>query len=203
MSCRVARFSMMIGSVFLLAGFGCPWGGPARVEPPSIDASAAGQAAIEQYDIDKDGLIAGAELNKAPALKSAMERLDVNPKDGQVSAEEITARIESWQEDRLGRMGLSCKVTRGGRPLPGAAVTLVPEEFLGDEIQPATGETDETGVADLSVPVDPDNPNDPRGVAPGLYRVEITKQGATKAVYGVEVSQDNLDIQQGLVFEVR
>lgn len=209
MSSRVVRFSIVVTCAALLAGWGCSWGGPSRVKPPSIDASAAGTAAVKQYDTDGDGLIGGAELDKAPALKSAIKNLDTIAPDGKVSADEVTARIESWQKDKLGKMSLNCKVTRRGRPLEGATVTFVPEEFLGDQMPTATGVTGAGGWAVISVPLDPDKPNDPPGLPPGLYRVQVTHEKMkvspkfnTQTTLGVEVAQDNIQIQQGLVFDV-
>ena len=50
---------------------------------------------------------------------------------------------------------------------------------------------------------------DPPGVAPGLYRVEITKEGAnipakynTETIYGQEVGLDAANIREGLVYEI-
>lgn len=177
--------------------------------PPGIDAVAAGKLAIQQYDTNGDGQIGGPELDEAPALKASIKNLDANG-DKQISGEEITARIEDWQTGRVGKMGLLVLVTRGGRPLEGATVKFVPEKFLGDEIQPAEGVTDELGYADLSVAVDPSDPTDVRGVQCGLYRVEITKQGAkipamynTETGFGQEVANDAENIQEGIEFKLR
>ena len=199
--CLLAVVCVCLG---VLAGGGC-----SRVYPPAIDASAAGKLAIEQYDADGDGLIKGAELNKAPALKAAIKNLDTDG-DGGLSAEEITARINEWQKDKVGKISLTCTVTRRGQPLRQATVKFVPEKFLGDEIQTATGETDEFGIAVLSVPLDPNIPDDLPGVAPGLYRVEITKQGAdipaiynTQTILGQEVADDSAALRRGIVFELK
>ena len=204
----VARFGVVVVCLGVLAGGGCSRG-PSRIHPPAIDASAAGRLAIEQYDTDGDGLIKNAELNKAPALKAAIDNLDTN-EDGGVSAEEIAARVEAWQESKTGKMALSCTVTYRGRPLQGATVKFVPEKFLGDEIQTAAGETDEFGRAALSVPPDPDVPGDVRGVQCGLYRVEITKQDTkipamynTETILGQEVAYDCKDIRRGIKYQLK
>lgn len=209
MSYRVVRFGVVVACVGLLAGWGCSRR-PSRVHPPGIDASAAGRLAIEQYDTDGDGLIGGAELDKAPSLKAAMKNLDTNT-DKKVSAEEITARIQKWQDEKVGKMSLSCTVTYGGRPLEGATVRFVPEKFLGDEIQTAEGKTEATGFADLSVPPDPNEPNI-RGVQCGLFRVEISKKVGgketiparynTQTIFGQEVSNDGAGIQEGIKFNL-
>ena len=53
------------------AFIGCS-GEPAPVAMPQIDAQAAGQAAITQYDADGDGKISGKELDRVPSLQYAL-----------------------------------------------------------------------------------------------------------------------------------
>jgi len=205
---RVVRCGVVSVCLGVLAGAGCSQT-PPRVAAPAINPTAAGQLAIEQYDTDGDGLIQGDELNKAPPLKSALENLDTN-QDGGVSAEEIAERVKAWQQTKVGVVSLSCTVTHRGQPLQGATVKFVPEKFLGDEIQAATGQTDQFGVASLNVPADPDLPGGAPGVQCGLYRVEITKQGAdVPAIYniqtilGQEVADDCAAVRRGIVFELK
>jgi hypothetical protein len=154
--------------------------GPAAVRPPSIDASAAGELAIDQYDSDGDGLVSGDELEGAPVLKAALPRLDTNA-DKAVSADEVTARIEHWQATGMGLTSFGFTVTLDGRPLEGATVTLEPEAFLGDDIRPAVATTDLFGTGGPSVPKDQrPTAETPPGVQLGLYRVKITKIVAGK-----------------------
>ena len=211
MSSRVFRFGVVVVGVAVLAGWGCSRR-PSRVHPPGIDAAAAGKLAIEQYDTDGDGLIGGAELTKAPSLRASMKNLDTN-NDKKVSADEITARIESWQNDKVGKMSLPVTVTRRGRPLEGATVRFVPEKFLGDEVQPAEGETGPGGTADLTVALDPEDPMPIRGAHCGLFRVEIYKTVGgketippmynTQTIFGQEVSNDAANIQEGIRFDLK
>ena len=51
---------------------------PSRVKPLPIDASAAGTAAIDQYDANRNGKIDAAELKTAPGLFAALGNLDSN-----------------------------------------------------------------------------------------------------------------------------
>lgn len=208
MLCRVARFGAVAVCAGALSGWGCSRG-PSPILPPEIDASAAGPLAIEQYDADGNGLIQGAELDGAPALKAAVENLDTDG-DGAVSADEITARVRAWQSTNVGKMSLSCTVSRRGVPLPGATVKFVPEKFLGHEIRTATGQTDQFGVAVLSVPLDPDRPGDVPGVHCGLYSVEITKPGTdiaarynTQTTLGQEVADDSARVRRGIDFDLK
>ncbi len=204
---RYLRPLSCIGLVVLLAG--C-WGGPSRVHPPGIDAGAAGVAAIEEYDTDGDGAISAEEAKGS--IRQAFRKLDgavegTTP-DGKVTAEEITARINKWKESRVGRMSMQCTVRFRGSPLADATVRFVPEKFLGDEIQAAVGTTDRNGTAVLSVPEAM-----PPGVAPGLYKVEISKQMNgqemipaqynTQTILGQEVASDAIGMEAGIVFNLQ
>jgi hypothetical protein len=208
----MAGCALVLGGL-LAVGAGC-WGGkPTRVKPPPIDAAVAGPEAIKMYDTNKDGKISGDELLKCPAIKASLAKIDASGK-GEVTAEMITARIKKWQESKLGKMSLGCTVTRNGQPLAGATVTFYPEKFLGTEVKPATGKTDQHGMAMLSVPVNAAGagPREPPGVAPGLYRVVVTKEGmdippkySTEAgtVLGQEVAMDAPGIQEGIKFNLQ
>ena len=163
---------------------------------------------MKQYDTNGDGQIAGAELDKAPALKAAMATLDTN-KDKKVSAAEIAARINAWKESKLGRTTIAVTVNQGGKPLAGATVKIVPEAFLGPEVKPGKGTTDKEGVASLDMDADPNDPDHVPGVQCGLYRVEITKAGAnipakynTETTLGLEVAQGNSPGPAGIVFDL-
>jgi hypothetical protein len=162
------------GLTVLLATFaGCSHQ-PARVEPPSFNASSAAQQALEKYDKNGDGVISGDELAKSPALKSALSRLDANGDKG-VSADEIVERINKWQASRIGLMPFSCTIVLDGRPVEGATVTMEPESFLGDEVKPATAVTDAAGSGRLSIPKDQIADPTMSGIQLGFYRVKISK----------------------------
>ena len=81
---------------------------------------------------------------------------------------------------------------------------------MGNSISPASGKTNAEGSASLAI--DPED-RFKKGVNPGLYKVRITKEVGGKetipAKYnkdtelGVEVAQDNLDIQNDLRFQLK
>jgi hypothetical protein len=196
-------FILAVG-VFVDAG--CSRGLP-RLRAPSIDASSAAAKAMEMYDTDKNGTISGAELNKCPGLKAALAQIDT-ANEGTITAAKITARIKQWQAANIGRMRLECVVLRNGKPLAGAEVRFVPETFLGDDIKTASGKTNNSGRAVLTVPST--GPKDPPGVALGLYRVEITKAGDnvpvkynTETTLGQEVALDSPSLQKGIQFDLQ
>ncbi len=138
-------WSQIAIATIVLIGNSCSYG-PSPVRPPSINASRAGGEAMEMYDTNGDGVATGAELDKAPALKAAMARLDANS-DGGVSADEVTVRVEAWQAMRTGLASVRCHVTLDGQPLVGANVVFEPEAFLGEEIKTAAGKTNQFGDA--------------------------------------------------------
>jgi hypothetical protein len=196
---------MLLASIFAIC-VGCPKT-PDRIYPPGISSTAAADA-IAQYDTNKDGKISGEELDKCPAIKAAIAQID-KAGTGGVTADMIAARIKEWKESKLGKMSVSCRVTRNGEPLEGAEVKFVPEKFLGTELKVATGKTDVNGQAMMSVPDDPAKPNEPPGMPPGLYRVEITKAGEnipakynTETTLGQEIAQGAQGMQNGVKFDL-
>jgi hypothetical protein len=183
-------------------------GGPDRVYPPKISASAAATEAINTFDTNKDGKIDGAELVKCPGMKAALAQVNKSGGD-YVDYDMIRDRILAWQATKLGRMSLRCSVTHNGQPLANADVKFVPEAFLGPNMKVASGKTDENGNAMLSIPVDPNNRKDLPGVPPGFYRVEVTSPNMAipdkynaNTVLGQEVALDAKGIQEGIRFEV-
>jgi hypothetical protein len=180
--------------------------GPQRIYPPTVDVSAAGAKAIELFDANKDGKISSDELDKCPGIKAALAQIDPSGK-GEVTDGKIAARIKAWQASRLGRMSISCTVKHDGKPLADATVKFVPEKFLGENVKTASGKTDANGVAMISIPTT--DRKDPPGVAPGLYRVEITKADEpipakynTETTLGQEVALDAAHIREGLKFDL-
>jgi hypothetical protein len=212
MNLRVSRFGLtlcVLSSFPVLANGQNPLKKPKPhvIHPPAINAKAAGAKAIEMFDANKDGKISGAELDKCPGLKAAVEQIDSSGK-GEITAEMIAARIKAWQDSKLGRMSLGVRVMHNGQPLTGAEVQFVPEKFLGENLKTATGKTDANGMAMISIPVK--GPNEPPGVAPGLYRVEITKDGEkipakynTETVFGQEIAQNAKGMQEGVKFDLK
>lgn len=186
---------------------------PARVDQPAIDPGHAGRRAMELYDSNGDGKVAGDELGAAPGLNAALANFDADG-DGGVSAAEVTARVRSWQSSKAGVINVRCEVTRGGKPLTGAIVTFEPEEFLGNDIRAATGEVAMTGLAMMSIPKESRPRTDyPAGVQLGLYKVKITMPGNeraipasynTQTILGQEVSYDDPSVLNNRVkFELK
>ena len=190
-------------SVLLLPGCGKR---PEHVTAPNFAASSVAKGAMSEYDKNGDGEINKDELKSLPSFQESVEQIDHNG-DGVISRNEIENRIKEWEDTDVGRVNMTCKVMRHGQPLEGATVKLVPEKFLGRAGQTATGVTLKDGTASLSVPVPG---NTLRGVAPGWYRVEITKEGEdippaynTATTLGIEIAPDNEEMGDSMpLFEI-
>src|SRR5262245_32542976 len=147
---RCSTLSTLAVASLLLVSITACQRGPAPIKQPSISASSAGKLAMEQYDTNSDGQVAGDELEKAPGLKAALANLDTNG-DKAVTADEVSARVNVWQAMQTGMTYIQCRVTLDGQPLVGAQITFEPETFLGDEIKSAIGTTNSVGDAAPSI----------------------------------------------------
>ncbi len=160
-------------SAMLLGLGGCGSAVLPPVLPDTPDPSAPNRA-MDMYDTNKDGFLDAKELEKAPGLKAALDRLDTSHR-GKISSDEIAARIKFWADSKVGRMPVSCRVLHNGEPLAGAKVVFAPEKFLGDGLQSGSGTTDRQGIAWISSPYAADP--SVKGLSPGFYRIQITKDG--------------------------
>jgi hypothetical protein len=183
---------------------------PPRVLAPSYNPKENAALAMELFDADKDGKISGAELDKAPGVKAALDVMNTDSEKG-VTKQDIAKRIQSWMDSKVGRMTIACTVLRNGQPLSGATVKFVPEKFL-DKIMPevAVGITSESGMAMISLPTSRGPDGDPPGIHLGMYRVEITKEGEdipakynSETVLGQEASIDNIELQRGIKYDLK
>jgi len=168
--------------------------GPPRVKLPPLKPAQAARQAMTTYDADGNGSLSPDELEKCPGLRASLPTMDTDA-DGNLSAGEISERLKSQRATGLALTSVSCMVYLRGRPLEGATVRFVPEDFLGDGIQTAAGKTGRGGSAALAIPGE-----ELPGIHCGLYRVEISKldqAGAetiparynTDTTLGQEVSQ--------------
>jgi hypothetical protein len=189
---RGVHLVVLVALLALVSG-GCGSLTTPEVKAPKVDAQSAAAEAIRLYDKDQDANLNEAELAACPAITIA--RYDAN-RDRRVSQEEIAQRLQQIYAAGIGVMEVHGSVTRGGRPLEGATVKFVPEPFLGDAIQPASGTTDASGAVNPTIPVD-QLPQNLRGVSlmqAGLYRVEIehpSLSGAANKPLGFEVDPTN------------
>lgn len=184
------RYLLHGGLCLGMAMLGCS-SSPPRLVPPTLN-SAAGTAAIKQYDTNGDGGLTAAELDKSPPLKSSMTRLDKD-RDGRLTAAEIDERIQQWQQTRVALTSVAPTIRLDGKPLTDAQVTLLPEPFLGESIEPAAGKTNDRGISRLRISDRPDG----AGVRIGFYRVRISK-----TVNGKEIVPARYNTQTEIGLEI-
>jgi hypothetical protein len=196
-----------VGSVVLLFGWllvipGCELGGDATI---AFDPDAAGLAMVAQLDSNGDGLLAAEEMSAMPALANSFDLFDLEA-DREVSVADAARRFQLWASVPGGSMPLECRVQIKGKPLQGAIVRLVPEEFLGGSLPEATGTTDAQGMAEVTS-VGADTETSP-GVRYGFYKVEITHPSKkipsrynTKTELGQEVAPESR-ATDGVVYQL-
>ena len=134
-------------------------------------------------------------------MQSALSLLDTN-NDGGVSADEVAHRVAAWRASQIAIAPVKITVNWRGAPLEGATIRLIPEEYLGSDFREALGETDEFGIAHVSIPAENRPTSDtPIGVQFGLFSMQISKEEDGKEILpakynaettlGLEVSYDN------------
>lgn len=155
----------------LAATLGCGSHQPPRVAAPGVAVEQATTAILARVDANSDGRIDPQEAARVPAVKAAVKDLDSDG-DGLLSRDELLAWLEEIRQARVAITPLGLTVTHRGKPLANAEVRLVPEDFLGPDVQPAAGTTDATGLVRPAMAA-----GRHAGVNCGLYRIEITGKG--------------------------
>ena len=194
-------FHQLIWLVTVCGMAGCS-SRPAAVRPVEINESAAAAEAMQLYDSNRSGELDAVELAAVPGMAKYRQLYDTN-QNGMISADEIESRLRKWKEQKLGLRELLVVVTLDGKPLSDATVRFIPEPYLGPHLKPATGDTDQQGVASVSIDVD-DLPErfrrlQIRAITGGTYKVEVThptrqlpSQYNQKTILGEEVALDTV-----------
>ena len=68
-----------------------------------------------------------------------------------------------------------CRITSGGQPVADVAVQFTADPLLENELKPAVGTTDPSGIAVMAISDEelPPDQRDLRSMQPGIYRIEI------------------------------
>jgi hypothetical protein len=185
------RSLLPILPVVLAIGCGGAPTAPEVQAPPNYDPDALADAALAEYDANKNGALDGAELDASPALKGALAGIDTD-RDGKLSKAELRARFAEYAAARTGSIGLTATVTLDGQPLIDATVQFVPEAFMASVLKEATGKTNGDGAASAFTA----GGAQVAGLQPGFYKVRITRDGGaqlparynTQTTLGAEVS---------------
>lgn len=155
----------------LVVATGCSGQQPARLVAPTFSPEQAATSILARADANADGSIDTGEAGKLPALKTVVRDLDSDG-DKRLSRAELLQWLDEIRQARVAINPLGLTVTHREKPLANAQVRLVPEDFFGPGVQPATGTTDASGLVRPAIA-------DSRhaGVNCGLYRIEISGMG--------------------------
>jgi hypothetical protein len=193
----------LVGVVLILAG--CNGSSrPLEAPTPKYDPDSVARALIAECDKNGNGTIEPGEALACPALTAAFADFDAN-RDKRVSADEIKKRVELWAGAPNGSLPVGCSVRLDGQPLGEATLTFEPEKCMGDAVKPAVGKTTPEGYCD-QYQIDGKTY---RGLAPGLYRIRVTKDGAAiparfnaQTTLGREIAPDARKPDQTIVLEL-
>jgi hypothetical protein len=161
-------------TVSIAATWGCS-GRPARIKPPRISPTSAASAAMAKYDTNHDQVLSAQELEACPGMRRSVGAYDLDG-NGKISESEIVERLRQLTQFKTALTPLRVIVMLNGKPLEGAEVRLIPEEYLGSEIKGAKGITNAGGSASPRISEEelPERQRQYHGIHYGTYRVEIT-----------------------------
>lgn len=171
---QASKLSSAVSGMAVLAGLvGC---GSPKPQIPTLafNPSKSARVAFTMFDKNNDGKLANEELRDAPGIASARKSIDAN-RDGVIDEAELTRRLQSYLDSRIGIQSLTCVVTVNGRPLENAVVDFEPEQLFDGALSPAQATINREG----SGPVMTTSGRLP-GISPGIYRVRISKKSGDK-----------------------
>lgn len=173
---------------------------------PKIDAQAAAAQAIEMFDNNGDDTLDDQELKQCPGLAEGKNRADTNG-DGRLTKDEITQRIEFWNDSRKLLCAPTFEVSINRLFFPDIEVVLEPEPFLKKWLSEARDKTDSTGRVLLS------NTDLPNGLFMGYYRVtaslpagprqQLPARYNEKTELGIEITDDRPETDMIIRFPLK
>jgi EF-hand domain len=166
---RASHFCLL--SLMTAGATGLVGCGP-HLRAPTYDPEAMAREAFRLFDANKDGKLDATELKQCPSLADALPSLDANNDKCIDESELVTALRALVLRNALNNIEIT--VTRHGKAVPGATVRLIPEAFLANAVQPASGVTNPQGIVRPKI-----EGQDLPGVHGGFYRAEITSDGET------------------------
>lgn len=159
----------------LLLVVGCT-AGPAAPETPEYDPAAFAEGLIERADKDSSGGLSRQEAEgAAPGIAAGWARYDRDG-DGNVSREELAARVQEWLDDGSGLASIFCVVRLNGQPVGDVTVKMVPDDALGGVVKAAEAVSAADRPCSFNIPED-QKPAELRGLSGlqyGLYTVEVS-----------------------------
>ncbi|TWU27748.1 hypothetical protein [Bythopirellula polymerisocia] len=142
-------------------------GDTGAIKKPDIDPEASSAKAFELFDKNSDNLLTDEELKLAPGLAEGKSRADTDS-NGALSAEELSTRIQTWNESIERLVCPELEVRFNGRIVPNAIVTFEPEPFLTDWLETKQTRTDDVGRCSPKIS------RELPGMNMGYYRVKVS-----------------------------
>jgi hypothetical protein len=165
----IRAFHLYLLSAFAAAIAGC---GPS-LSAPTYYPDAMAREAFRLYDTNGDGKLDADELRQCPSLADALVALDGN-NDRCIDEAELVKALRSFVVQNAGVNEAVIRVSRGGKPLVGATVKLIPEAFMLGAVEPASGVSNQEGVVRPQI----EGLGKP-GIRLGFYRAEVTHDSET------------------------
>lgn len=159
--------------ILLCLAIGCSQA-PKNLSPPPLDPAAAAAKAMELFDTNSDGKIDKSELSSSPGLKAALKTTD-SDRDGALTQQEIQDRLQVYVDSGTAIRSFQVELRRRGGEARNLQLTAVPEPFLEEYIEPATGETNVAGVVTPNIEfTDPEiRQQGYGGMRLGMYRLQV------------------------------
>ena len=142
----------------------------------SFDAEEVGQTILGSVDVDQNGEISRDESKNCLAMEKRFSMFDGDGNDS-IGLDEIKTGLAKIFDQKVGLLSVSCIVKRNKRPLQGAIVKFIPEDFLAEVVPEASGVVRDDGIAIIAIDDDKLPRGAPKGAGlmrAGIYRVEIT-----------------------------
>lgn len=159
--------------ILLCIAIGCSRA-PKNLSPPPLDPDAAAAKAMELFDENSDGTLDRSELANSPGLKACLKTTD-SDRDGSLTQQEIRDRLQVFVDSGTAIRSFQVELRRRGGEARNLKLTAVPEPFLQEYIEPATGETNVAGVVTPNIEfTDPEiRKQGYGGMRLGMYRLQI------------------------------
>lgn len=148
---------------------------PKGVRPPAYDRQHFAAVILERCDADKNDILTTGEAAAAPGIAAQWSRYD-SDKDNAVSREELESHVQKWIDNGDGLVSMMCAVRLGGKEIGDVTVKLIPDDAMGDAVQPAETISQPGRSSPLSIPPElkPERLRRIAGMQYGLYHVEVS-----------------------------
>ncbi|MEO1990742.1 MAG: hypothetical protein ABGW78_02330 [Pirellulales bacterium] len=202
-----ATNKLILLSLASLLVIGCS---KSSLDSPFFSPRRAAEDVLATYDSDSNGVLDANEMSTSTIIQPVLQRAD-RDNNGEVTHAELTNRFATYVADELNMTTFPCRLMLDGRPLAQATVSLMPEAFMGQGYEIATGTTSQSGHTVLSTPSIASSGFS--GIYFGVYRLDVSKKNTrgeelvpahynSASQIGQEIAPDLTNLERGIVFEL-